>query len=149
MPAAEDSVSGRQTGLFAATWRARDSTCRYRCRDLCADPVHALGRRTPPSGRRVERAGFVPPDRVPALHDTVSGTGESLLRDTRVVMVTARGGGYGPGTPREPYDLRTPYLKAHFGELGVRRLHFVAAELAWPVWRGSRPTPSRKPATAS
>ncbi|MFD4766859.1 NAD(P)H-dependent oxidoreductase [Streptomyces niveus] len=31
-------------------------------------------------------------------------TGSSLLRDTRVVVVTARGGGYGPGTPREAYD---------------------------------------------
>lgn len=35
-------------------------------------------------------------------------SGESLLRDTRVVVVMARGGGYGPGTPREGFDFQTP-----------------------------------------
>jgi FMN-dependent NADH-azoreductase len=56
---------------------------------------------------------------------TAPDTGESLLRDARVIVVMARGGGYDPGTPREPYEFQTPYL----GELGVRKLHFVAAEL--------------------
>ncbi|MFF7638329.1 FMN-dependent NADH-azoreductase [Kitasatospora sp. NPDC008050] len=58
-------------------------------------------------------------------------TGESLLRDTRVVIVTARGGGYGPGTPREPFDHQAPYLRAYFGDLGVRKenLFLVHAEL--------------------
>ncbi|MFD4697502.1 hypothetical protein [Streptomyces niveus] len=58
-------------------------------------------------------------------------TGSSLLRDTRVVVVTARGGGgYGPGTPREAYDFQTPYLRTYFGELGVadRNLRFTHAE---------------------
>ncbi|MDQ1065630.1 FMN-dependent NADH-azoreductase [Streptomyces canus] len=178
---AEDSVSRYLTGLFATTWRARNSAAPYRHLDLCADPVPALGPAYAALGRRVEREGFVPPDKVPALvenaaeerewahtlplidellaADTVllgvpmynfsipaslkawidrvtfpgayadPDTGESLLRDTRVVVVMARGGGYGPGTPREPYDFQTPYLKAYFGELGVRHLHVVAAEL--------------------
>lgn len=58
-------------------------------------------------------------------------TGESLLRDTRVIAVMARGGGYGPGTPREHFDFQTPYLRAYFGNLGVppEHLHLVAAEL--------------------
>ena len=58
-------------------------------------------------------------------------TGESLLRHTRVVAVMARGGGYGPGTPREHFDFQMPYLKAYFGNLGVpsENLHLVAAEL--------------------
>ncbi|MBW8816675.1 MULTISPECIES: FMN-dependent NADH-azoreductase [unclassified Streptomyces] len=178
---AEDSVSRHLTGLFATTWRARNSAAPYRHRDLCADPVPALGPAYATLGRRVEREGFVPPDKVPALvenaaeeqewahtlplidellaADTVlfgvpmynfsipaslkawidrvtfpgayadPDTGESLLRDTRVVVVMARGGGYGPGTPRESYDFQTPYLKAYFGELGVRHLRVVAAEL--------------------
>lgn len=178
---ADDSVSKRLTGLFARTWQARDSTRSYRHRDLCADPVPPLGPAYATLGRRVEREGFVPPDKVPALvenaaeerewaltlplitelraADTVllgvpmynfsipaslkawidrvtfpgayadPDTGESLLRDTRVVVVMARGGGYGPGTPRESYDFQTPYLKAYFGSLGVRELHCVAAEL--------------------
>jgi FMN-dependent NADH-azoreductase len=57
--------------------------------------------------------------------------GRSLLRETRVVAVMARGGGYGPGTPREHCDFQTPYLKAYFARLGVpaHHLHLVAAEL--------------------
>jgi FMN-dependent NADH-azoreductase len=58
-------------------------------------------------------------------------TGESLLGRTKVVVVMARGGGYGPGTPLEGLDFQTPYLKAYFGNLGVRpeRVHLIAAEL--------------------
>lgn len=58
-------------------------------------------------------------------------TGEKLLRDTRVVVVAARGGGYGPGTPREHFDFQIPYLRAYFGNLGVAEgnLHIIAAEL--------------------
>ncbi|MEU9170524.1 NAD(P)H-dependent oxidoreductase [Streptomyces sp. NPDC048420] len=178
---ADDSVSRYLTGLFARTWRARNGAGPYRHLDLCADPVPALGPAYTSLGRRVEREGFAPPEKVPALienaaeerewdltrplitelraADTVllgvpmynfsipaslkawidrvtfpgayadPDTGESLLRDTRVVVVMARGGGYGPGTPRESYDFQTPYLRSYFGELGVRQLHFVAAEL--------------------
>ncbi|NEB06162.1 NAD(P)H-dependent oxidoreductase [Streptomyces sp. SID13726] len=178
---ADDSVSRRLTGLFANTWRSRNPTGRYVHHDLCADPVPALGPAYTALGRRVEREGPVPPDKVSALIETAAeerewaltlpliaelraahtvllgvpmynfavpaslkawidrvtfpgaytdpDTGESLLRDTRVVVVMARGGGYGPGTPRESYDFQTPYLRAYFGELGVRETHFVAAEL--------------------
>jgi FMN-dependent NADH-azoreductase len=43
----------------------------------------------------------------------------------------ARGGGYGPGTPRESFDFQTPYLRAYFTGLGIApdNLHLVAAEL--------------------
>ncbi|GAA3183162.1 MULTISPECIES: FMN-dependent NADH-azoreductase [Streptomyces] len=60
-----------------------------------------------------------------------AGTGEKLLRDTRVVVVAARGGGYGPGTPREHFDFQIPYLRAWFGSLGVAEgnVHVVTAEL--------------------
>jgi FMN-dependent NADH-azoreductase len=180
---ADDSVSRRLTDLFATTWRARGGRATHRHRDLCADPVPALTPAYTTLGRRVEREGFVPPAKVPALienaaeereweltlplidellaADTVllgvpmynfsvpaplkawidrvtfpgayadPDTGESLLRDTRVVVVMARGGGYGPGTPREHFDFQTPYLRAYFGNLGVapENLHLIAAEL--------------------
>ncbi|MER5209837.1 NAD(P)H-dependent oxidoreductase [Streptomyces sp. NPDC002838] len=179
----DDSVSRRLTDLFATTWRARGGRAAHRHRDLCADPVPALTPAYTTLGRRVEREGFVPPAKVPALienaaeereweltlplidellaADTVllgvpmynfsvpaslkawidrvtfpgayadPDTGESLLRDTRVVVVMARGGGYGPGTPREHFDFQTPYLRAYFGNLGVapENLHLIAAEL--------------------
>ncbi|MFF7586915.1 FMN-dependent NADH-azoreductase [Kitasatospora purpeofusca] len=63
---------------------------------------------------------------------TFPGAHTGRLTATRVVVVTARGGGYGPGTPRERFDFQTPYLRAWFTEhLGVPDAHlrFVHAEL--------------------
>src|SRR4051812_37819651 len=39
-------------------------------------------------------------------------TGKGPLSGRRVVVVTARGGAYGPGTPREGFDFQEPYLRA-------------------------------------
>ena len=57
-------------------------------------------------------------------------TGDSLLRGTRAVVVTARGGGYGPNTPRAGFDFQEPYLRAYLSNLGVAGAdqHFVHAE---------------------
>ncbi|MFJ3772532.1 FMN-dependent NADH-azoreductase [Streptomyces sp. NPDC090075] len=181
--ATADSVTRRLTAAFARTWRERHPAAEYRHRDLTAVPVPPLTAAYPTLGRRVERAGLVPPAKVPALvespaeareweltlplvtelaaaHTVVLGvpmynfappaalkawidrvtfpgafahpdTGESLLADTRVVAVMARGGAYGPETGRESLDFQTPYLRAWWGRLGVRPEHFhpVAAEL--------------------
>jgi FMN-dependent NADH-azoreductase len=58
-------------------------------------------------------------------------TGNSLLRDTKVVVVIARGGAYGPGSPREGWDFETPYLRTYFGKHGVTEgnMSFVSAEM--------------------
>ncbi|WP_235031716.1 FMN-dependent NADH-azoreductase [Actinacidiphila yanglinensis] len=58
-------------------------------------------------------------------------TGESLLRGTRLVVVTTRGGAYGPGTPREAWDFQTAYLRTYFGKQGVaeENIRFVSAEM--------------------
>lgn len=62
---------------------------------------------------------------------TDPGTGDSLLRGTTVVVVTARGGAYGPGSPREGCDFQVPYLRAYFRKQGVagKNVHVVTAEL--------------------
>ncbi|GAB2972998.1 FMN-dependent NADH-azoreductase [Saccharothrix stipae] len=58
------------------------------------------------------------------------GTGEGVLTGTRVVVVTARGGSYAPGTPRHGFDFQEPYLRAAFSMIGLDRdLEFVHAEL--------------------
>lgn len=46
-------------------------------------------------------------------------SGERLLRDTRVIVLTARGGGYGQNDRRAGFDYQIPYLRAYFGNLGV------------------------------
>ncbi|MBO8191291.1 NAD(P)H-dependent oxidoreductase [Streptomyces oryzae] len=58
-------------------------------------------------------------------------TGRSRLRDKHVVVVGARGGGYGPGAPREGLDFQVPYLRGYFTDRGVpeENLHVVTAEL--------------------
>lgn len=64
--------------------------------------------------------GFVNPD-----------TGDSVLADTNVVVIAARGGAYGPGTPAEAFDFQVPYLRALFRRFGVadENIQCVAAEL--------------------
>ncbi|MFH8556494.1 FMN-dependent NADH-azoreductase [Streptomyces celluloflavus] len=58
-------------------------------------------------------------------------TGTGLLAGTRVVVISTRGGAYGPGTPLEACDFQNPYLRAHFGRQGVaaENIHFVNAEM--------------------
>lgn len=58
-------------------------------------------------------------------------TGQHLLRATQVVVITTRGGAYGPGTPREAWDFQTPYLRAYLAKQGVapENMHFITAEL--------------------
>ena len=178
-----DSVTRRLTGLYTTAWRTAHPTGTHCHRDLSAAPVPPLTPAYTTLGRRVEREGLVPPEKVPALIETAAeereweltlplltelrsadtvllgvpmynlsvpaslkawidrvafpgaftdpDTGESLLRGTRVVVVMARGGGYGPGTPREHDDFQTPYLRAWFARLGVppEHLHLIAAEL--------------------
>ena len=51
------------------------------------------------------------------------------LGDKDFVIVTARGGGYGPGTPREGWDHREPWLRQALTSLGVTDATFVHTEL--------------------
>ena len=51
------------------------------------------------------------------------------LAGKQVVVLSARGGAYGPGTPREPFDYQEPYLRAYFGALSIDNVEFVHSEL--------------------
>lgn len=180
-----ESVSRELTSLFAQAWKEVNGPAgyRYRYRDLAAEPVPPLDTAYCTLGRRVERAGLLPPERVPELITgaaearawaltrplidelLAAGTvvigapmynlsvpallkawidritfpgaftdpagGGSLLRDTKVVVVAARGGAYGPDSGRQDQDFQTPYLRAYFGRHGVAEanLSFVTAEL--------------------
>ncbi|MBW4720735.1 FMN-dependent NADH-azoreductase [Saccharothrix obliqua] len=56
-------------------------------------------------------------------------TGVGVLTGKRVVVVTARGGSYAPGTPRADNDFQAPYLRLIFDQLGLRDVEFVHTEL--------------------
>jgi FMN-dependent NADH-azoreductase len=54
--------------------------------------------------------------------------GSPFLAGKRVVLVTVRGGAYGPGTPREGWDHSTTYLTRIVGELWGADLTLVQRE---------------------
>jgi FMN-dependent NADH-azoreductase len=57
-------------------------------------------------------------------------TGEGPLRGKRVVVASARGGAYGPGTPRHDSDHQERYLRAALGMIGLTEdLTFLHAEM--------------------
>ena len=59
----------------------------------------------------------------------LSSGAPQILAGRPVVLVIARGGGYGEGTPREGWDHATPYLSRIFGDVWGMDVHVVAAEL--------------------
>jgi FMN-dependent NADH-azoreductase len=59
----------------------------------------------------------------------VGGGAQAPFEGRPTVLVTARGGGYGPGTPREGWDHSTPYLRRIFSDVWKLDLHVAEAEL--------------------
>jgi FMN-dependent NADH-azoreductase len=54
---------------------------------------------------------------------------EEPLAGRPAIITLARGGGYGPGTPREGWDHATPYLQRIFGDVLKMEVRIAAAEL--------------------
>lgn len=52
-----------------------------------------------------------------------------LLGGRTLTVTGARGGGYGPGSPREGWDHREPWLIHAFEQLGLTDVRFIHAEL--------------------
>ncbi|MEJ2869277.1 NAD(P)H-dependent oxidoreductase [Actinomycetospora sp. OC33-EN08] len=55
--------------------------------------------------------------------------GTSPLAGTEVVLVVSRGGGYGPGTPREGWDHGTGWITRILADVWGADVHVVEAEL--------------------
>lgn len=53
---------------------------------------------------------------------------EGLVKNRKMLIVTARGGSYEPGTPTAQYDFQEPYLRTVFGFIGITDITFVNAE---------------------
>lgn len=62
------------------------------------------------------------------LTDERAAPGSAVLEGTPVVLVTARGGAYGPGTPRHGWDHATPYLTRILGDVWGADLTVVERE---------------------
>jgi FMN-dependent NADH-azoreductase len=178
-----ESVTRELTALFARQWRSSHGAAEYRYRDVAADPVPLVNTAFCQLGRRLERQGLVPMDKVaemtespaeerqwaltlPLIREVLAAdivlvgssmynlsvaaslkawidrvtfpgaftdpdTGDSVLSRAQVVLVSARGGAYGPGAPGEGWDFQLPYLSAYFRRHGVpdSGIHVVRAEL--------------------
>jgi FMN-dependent NADH-azoreductase len=147
----ERSVSRRLTARAAARWQAAhpDGTVTYR--DLAAAPLPHLDPRTSPglSAELVDEIkaadtvlfglplyNFGPPSTVKAWVDHVIAdglsvdlsTGQGLLGGTEFLVIETRGGGYGPGTPREGWDHSQGWL-THVLSLTGLQPRFIVVEL--------------------
>lgn len=145
------SVSRALTARAAARWRAAhpDGTVVYR--DLAAHPLPHLDPLTSAalSGELVDEIkaadaivlglplyNFGPPSTVKAWVDHLvapglsidADTGAGLLGGTELVAIETRGGGYGPGTPREGWDHAQTWLTHGLSLTGLRP-RFVVVEL--------------------
>jgi FMN-dependent NADH-azoreductase len=53
---------------------------------------------------------------------------KGLVRNRKMLIVTARGGSYAPGSPTRAFDHQEPWLRTIFGFLGIEDLRFIHAE---------------------
>jgi FMN-dependent NADH-azoreductase len=63
------------------------------------------------------------------MHPRLGLQGDRPLEGKPAVLALSRGGGYGPGTPKEGWDHVTPYLRRVLGEVFGLDLHIAEAEL--------------------
>jgi FMN-dependent NADH-azoreductase len=69
-------------------------------------------------------------DYVIAAEFMLDDDGNGPLTHKKVVAVTARGGSYAPGTPREDFDFQEPLLRAILSQVGLdRNITFVHTEM--------------------
>jgi FMN-dependent NADH-azoreductase len=53
------------------------------------------------------------------------GSFRGLVEGKKMLIVTARGGDFSPGSPAAPYDYQEPFLRALFGFLGITDVNFI------------------------
>ena len=58
-----------------------------------------------------------------------AGAATPILKGKPTVLATVRGGGYGPGTPREGWDHSTPYLRRVLADMWGADLTIIEREL--------------------
>jgi FMN-dependent NADH-azoreductase len=67
-------------------------------------------------------------------HPRVGVHGDWPLKGKPAILTLSRGGGYGPGTPKEGWDHATPYLRRILADVFGLDLHIAEAELTHAFW---------------
>jgi FMN-dependent NADH-azoreductase len=58
---------------------------------------------------------------------------QGLASGKKIVVITARGGNFRPGTPFAAYDHQEPYLRTVFGFMGIMDIEFIHADRLNPI----------------
>ena len=147
----DQSVSRKLTARAVAGWSSAHPDGAVVYRDLAANPLPQLDPKTSAtlSAELIDEVkaadtivlglplyNFGPPSTVKAWVDHIvapglsmdPATGEGLLGGTELIAIETRGGGYGPGTPREGWDHARAWL-AHGVSLTGLQPRFVVVEL--------------------
>jgi FMN-dependent NADH-azoreductase len=147
----DQSISRRLTALAAERWRTTHPGGTVTYRDLAVDPIPHLNPAAAAALSaelidEIKRAdtivlglplyNFGAPSTVHAWVDHIVApglsidpeTGQGLLADTDFVVLASRGGGYGPGTPREGWDHAQAWLPHAVSMTGLQP-RFITAEL--------------------
>lgn len=144
------SVSRKLTARAAERWLDANPGGTVTYRDLAANPVpHISALGGPLSAQLIDEIkaadtvllglplyNFGAPSTVKAWVDHIVApglsidmeTGTGLLADTDLVVLESRGGGYGPGTPREGWDHALSWLPHAVSMTGLQP-RFVTVEL--------------------
>lgn len=67
-------------------------------------------------------------------HPRIGVHGDQPLAGKPAILALSRGGGYGPGSPKEGWDYATPYLRRVLGEVFHLDVHVAEAELTHAFW---------------
>jgi len=59
---------------------------------------------------------------------TEQGGFKGLAEGKKMLVVTARGGDFAPGSPAAPYDHQEPFLRSIFGFVGITDITFIHAQ---------------------
>jgi FMN-dependent NADH-azoreductase len=67
-------------------------------------------------------------------HPRIGVHGDRPLAGKPAILTLSRGGGYGPGSPKEGWDYATPYLRRVLGEVFGLDVRVAEAELTHAFW---------------
>lgn len=67
-------------------------------------------------------------DQIVRVGRTFSADGKGLALSKKMLIFSARGGNYAPGSPMQAFDHQEPWLRAVFGFIGISNIGFVHAE---------------------
>jgi FMN-dependent NADH-azoreductase len=67
-------------------------------------------------------------DQIVRVGRTFGADGKGLVRNRKLLVVTARGGDYTPGGPAASFDHQEPWIRTIFGFVGLEDIRFIHAQ---------------------